>query len=121
MAIHIQKSDVAQKTIAERTQAVVRTQNDAASSKAKAEVKDIPSEKVDGPYDTRGVAEALFPDLTADQIDKMVEAWTRGVIQKHDRRLAYNAAYQRDLRTIKRLGLNCTVSVYRAGKYGEKK
>lgn len=43
------------------------------------------------------------------------------ILQKHKERLAYNAAYQRDLRTIKRLGLNCTVAVYRAGKYGEKK
>jgi hypothetical protein len=35
------------------------------------------------------------------------------IIQKHKERLAYNAAYQRDLRTIKRLGLAVTVKQYR--------
>jgi hypothetical protein len=33
--------------------------------------------------------------------------------QNEERRKIYNAAYQRDLRTIKRLGLNCTVAQYR--------
>lgn len=38
------------------------------------------------------------------------------ILQKHKERLAYNAAYQRDLRTIKRLGLEITVSAYRKQK-----
>lgn len=42
-----------------------------------------------------------------------MEASIATVIQKHKERLAYNAAYQRDLRTIKRLGLNCTVKEWR--------
>lgn len=71
------------------------------------------SDEADGPYDTRGVADALFPDLTESEIDRMIEAWTNGVVLKHEKRLAYNAAYQRDLRTIKRLGLEMTVKQYR--------
>lgn len=37
-------------------------------------------------------------------------------LHKHNERLAYNAAYQRDLRTIKRLGLEITVAAYRKSK-----
>lgn len=33
----------------------------------------------------------------------------------------YQRQYMADQRTIKRLGLNCTVSQFRAGKYGENK
>lgn len=38
------------------------------------------------------------------------------ILQKHEERLAYNAAYQRDLRKIKKLGLDCTVKEYRKQK-----
>lgn len=40
-----------------------------------------------------------------------VEEWSRGL--KSRAKPAYNAAYQRDLRTIKRLGLSVTVKQYR--------
>lgn len=46
---------------------------------------------------------------TKDSYDNYFES----VVEKHEKRLAYNAAYQRDLRTIKRLGLNCTVKEWR--------
>lgn len=70
---------------------------------------------------TKAKRSELFPDFSEATVDKMADAWTESVIQRHNSRLAYNAAYQRDLRTIKRLGLNCTVAVYRAGKQGETK
>lgn len=50
-----------------------------------------------------------------------IKAAFSNLLQKHKERLAYNAAYQRDLRTIKRLGLNCTVAVYRSTKQGDQK
>lgn len=42
------------------------------------------------------------------------------LIQKHKKTLAYQAEYQRDLRTIKRLGLSMTVKQYRQSKESEK-
>lgn len=52
----------------------------------------------------------------ADIQAEMRKAVESVILQKHQERLAYNAAYQRDLRTIKRLGLSVTVSQYRKSK-----
>jgi len=48
------------------------------------------------------------PSLTPDQLEEFSR-----LVKKEYERLAYNAAYQRDLRTIKRQGLNMTVKQYR--------
>lgn len=56
-----------------------------------------------------------------DRVD--FDGFIKSVIEKHKERLAYNAAYQRDLRTIKRLGLEMTVAEWRSGNkaYGDTK
>lgn len=47
--------------------------------------------------------------------DKNIDDLSK-IMRKHQERLAYNAAYQRDLRKIKKLGLDCTVAEYRKQK-----
>lgn len=64
---------------------------------------------------------ADYLDQMAEKISKDIQAEMRSavesiILQKHQERLAYNAAYQRDLRTIKRLGLSITVAQYRKSK-----
>lgn len=49
-------------------------------------------------------------------IDHKMEDLFEKIMQKHKERLTYNADYQRDLRKIKKLGLNCTVAEYRKKK-----
>lgn len=66
-------------------------------------------------------AEELFPEpvmanFATTEIDGKIDEFFQGIVKKHEERLAYHAAYQRDLRTIKRLGLNCTVKEYRQSK-----
>lgn len=94
MAIRIQKADVAQR-------------KEQGSSKA----------KVEGSSPSVSANECM-PGI--DYSRPIETPLIQMLVRKHKERLAYNAAYQRDLRTIKRLGLSCTVSQYRA-EYGEKK
>lgn len=89
--------------------------------------------KVSGPeIETQDELDAIS-QLTAEEIAsvraQLLEAQRKIVsnsipladlIQKHQERLAYNAAYQRDLRTIKRLGLSVTVAEWREKNVDEK-
>jgi hypothetical protein len=65
-------------------------------------------EPIHGPYLTpEELGEALgIPDFPK-------------LLQKRKEHLAYHAAYQRDLRTIKRQGLNITVKAYRESLNGK--
>lgn len=62
------------------------------------------------PYGEWVKEESYAPSATQEEFAREVEM---AILQKHKERLAYNAAYQRDLRTIKRQGLNMTVAQYR--------
>lgn len=86
MAIRIQKTDVAQR-------------KEQGSSKA----------KVEGSSPSVSAKDLMSPETQSTNEFFSYDY----VLRKHKERLAYNAAYQRDLRTIKRLGLNCTVKAYR--------
>lgn len=86
MAIKIAKADVAQRTEQGSSKAKVAGSSPAVSAK----------------------------DLISPETQSTNEFFSYDyVLRKHKERLAYNAAYQRDLRTIKRLGLNCTVKEWR--------
>jgi hypothetical protein len=73
-----------------------------------------------------GVDPASSKDFGAKVIGRVMEDGRIEILSRTHSKAQFNKAeYQRqymaDQRTIKRLGLNCTVAVYRAGKYGENK
>ena len=104
--------DAAQKAIEERTVDFVRSKNDSASAKSKVagsnpavSAQDMSNEDIDA-FVARQLAEEQRQLQSVH--DRFFAAF-----QNEERRKIYNAAYQRDLRTIKRLGLNCTVKEWR--------
>lgn len=66
----------------------------------------------------RGSVREFFRNM--EGADAFTEAALDAYKEKDAKRLAYNAAYQRDLRKVKKLGLNCTVAEYREQKESER-
>ena len=62
--------------------------------------------------DLHVIANRTIQELGVRISEALEERYAR-LDEQSKKRLAYNAAYQRDLRTIKRLGLSVTVKQYR--------
>ena len=112
MAIKIKEADVAQ-----------RTEQGSSKAKAAGSIRAVSASVHAGhcnqgdyfgscKYGQDDCPAIIRPKPIDDRADDLFAA----IIQKNKERLAYNAAYQRDLRTIKRLGLDITVAAYRKSK-----